>query len=179
MATTFPGLGRRYLVDFVAFKVELYFSAPTSLTYTGIAPDGTRGGSETVVIRTEEIGTSLFLVTWQEGDKTTVVHIEDYNEDTIITNITSPNGAFDQFHGSFVQVPPLFGRDIRPLFRPGDISCMAPKAVRLDDAAWMCNISHATKVYNKLASGDMPPDGAWSPPFVALFKQWLDAGCQP
>jgi hypothetical protein len=40
-------------------------------------------------------------VTWQESDKTTVVHIEDYNRQTIVTNITEPDLTFDQFHGTF------------------------------------------------------------------------------
>jgi hypothetical protein len=40
-------------------------------------PDGSSGQSETVTIRVESIGPQLILVTWQEGDKTTVVHVED------------------------------------------------------------------------------------------------------
>jgi molybdenum cofactor biosynthesis MoaF-like protein len=100
----FPAVGHRYLVDFVAFRVELYFSSTTSLTYTGVAPDGTRGGSETVTIRVERIRGNLFLVTWQEADKTTVVHVEDYRRNTIITNITNPDNSFDQFHGTFTML---------------------------------------------------------------------------
>jgi hypothetical protein len=45
----------------------------------------------------------LFLVTWQEADKTTVVHIEDYGRQTIITNITNPDLSFQQFHGTFIE----------------------------------------------------------------------------
>jgi hypothetical protein len=44
------------------------------------------------------------LVTWQEADKTTVVHLEGYKENTIITNITSPDGTFSKFHGIFRQI---------------------------------------------------------------------------
>lgn len=100
----FPAVGHRYLVDFVAFRVELYFSSLTSLTYTGVAPDGSRGGSETVTIRVEPIRDNLFLVTWQEADKTTVVHVEDYAKNTIVTNITNPDNSFDQFHGTFTML---------------------------------------------------------------------------
>jgi hypothetical protein len=32
----------------------------------------------------------LFLVSWKEQGGTTVVHVEDYKNDTIITNVTSP-----------------------------------------------------------------------------------------
>ena len=40
-STIFPGTGHTYLVDFSAFRVELVFTSATSLTYTGISPDGT------------------------------------------------------------------------------------------------------------------------------------------
>jgi len=99
MAEVFPGTGHRYLVDFQAFRVELYFTSETSLTYTGIRPDGSHGASETVAITVEPIRDQLFLVTWQEADKTTVVHLEDYKNNTIITNITGPDLSFSKFHG--------------------------------------------------------------------------------
>lgn len=95
----FPGTGHRYLVDFKAFRVELYFQSESSLTYTGVKPDGSHGGSETVAIEITPIRDQLFLVTWQESDKTTVVHLEDYKLNTIITNITSPNGEFSKYEG--------------------------------------------------------------------------------
>ena len=104
MSSPFPAVGHRYLVDFQAFRVQLYFESETSLTYTGVKPDGSLGGSQTVSIKVETIGDDLFLVTWQESDKTTVVHIEDYSHQTIITNITSPDLTFSQFHGTFTQI---------------------------------------------------------------------------
>ena len=106
MAEALPGIGHRYLVDFGVFRVELYFESETSLTYTGVRPDGTHGASETVRIKVEPIRDSLFLVTWQESDKTTVVHLEDYKNNTITTNITGPgpNNEFQTFHGRMTQI---------------------------------------------------------------------------
>jgi len=104
MSASFPGVGHQYLADFGAFKVALNFTSSTSLTYAGMAADGTLGAWKTVVIRTEEIRAHLFLVTWQEADRTTVVHVEDYENYTIITNITNPDGSFEQFHGTFNSV---------------------------------------------------------------------------
>jgi hypothetical protein len=101
---SFPAVGHRYLVDFKAFRVELFFSSDTSMTYTGVKSDGSHGGSETVTIAVEPIRDGLFLVTWQESDKTTVVHLEDYKCNTIITNITNPDNSFQQFHGTMKQV---------------------------------------------------------------------------
>jgi hypothetical protein len=92
------------LVDFVAFQVELEFSSETSLTYYNLDKDGKRVGSETVAIKVEPITEGIFLVTWQESDKTTVVHVEDYVRRTIVTNITEPDLTFDQFHGTFRQL---------------------------------------------------------------------------
>jgi hypothetical protein len=102
MSLNFPAIGHRYLVDFVAFRVELHFTSATSLTYTGIKKDGSRGASETVNISVGSLRKDLFLVTWQEADKTTVVHVEDYDAKTIVTNITNPDNSFEQFHGTFV-----------------------------------------------------------------------------
>jgi hypothetical protein len=164
-------------VDFVEFKVELFFGSLTSLTYTPLADDGTRGAPVTVTIRVEAIGDNLFLVTWQEPDKTTVVHIEDYAKNTIITNITNPDNSFEQHHGAVTEIPLTFSEDIRPLFRDNpDVAHMAPRGVRLADPTWMCNSSNALRVYNQLSAGAMPPDGAWPPDKVALFKRWMDDG---
>ncbi|MDZ5648076.1 MoaF-related domain-containing protein [Nitrospirillum sp. BR 11828] len=105
MPTPFPAVGHYYLVTFTTFRVELHFTSITSLTYTVIGPDGSRGQSETVTIKVEELRDDQFLVTWQEADKTTVVHVEDYARHTIVTNITNPDLTFVQDHGTFVQVP--------------------------------------------------------------------------
>lgn len=104
MPDLFPAVGHRYLVDFVTWKTELAFHSETSMTYTGIKSDGSHGGSETVTIAIDPIRDMLFLVTWQESDKTTVVHLEDYRENQIVTHVTSPDGTFDIFHGTMTQI---------------------------------------------------------------------------
>jgi len=81
-----------------------------------------------------------------------------------------------------------FSHDILPLFRSGDIACMGGKGVALDDAAWMCGAggdrafpdhTNARKVFDQLARGSMPPDGAWSPERLALYEQWMADGFAP
>ncbi|WP_448956386.1 MoaF-related domain-containing protein [Labrys neptuniae] len=104
MHTPFPAVGHRYFVDFQVFRVELSFTSATSLTYYNLDKDGKIVGSETVAIKVEPITDQIFLVTWQESDKTTVVHIEDYGRNTIVTNITNPDLSFDQFHGTMKQL---------------------------------------------------------------------------
>jgi hypothetical protein len=183
MPDAFPAVGHQYLVDFTEFKVKLSFTSATSLTYTTLNPDGSPGQVETVVIAVESIAPSLFLVTWQEADKTTVVHIEDYGHNTIITNITNPDHSFEQHHGTFQQIdaPPAltYSHDIRPLFRDIDIACMHRRGKLLDDPAWMCTPANAQEVYDALLAQRMPPDGPWPPDKLALFKQWMDDGYNP
>jgi hypothetical protein len=70
-----------------------------------------------------------------------------------------------------------FATDIRPLFRDGDIECMKPGGVDLDDPAWMCVPANAQSVYGAVSAGTMPPDEPWSSDRVSLFKKWMDAGC--
>jgi hypothetical protein len=45
-----------------------------------------------------------------------------------------------------------FAKDIRPLFREGDIECMGPSGVKLDDPAWMCVAANAQSVYKEVAA---------------------------
>lgn len=103
MAEQFPAVDHKYLVDFGSWKTELAFHSETSMTYTGIRPDGSRGGSETVMIAVDPLRDLLFLVTWQESDRTTVVHLEDYREHRIVTHVTGPDGSFEIFHGTMTQ----------------------------------------------------------------------------
>jgi hypothetical protein len=73
------------------------------MTYRGVKPQGGRGDPETVTIAVDPVRDMLFLVTWQESDKTTVVHLEDYRDNKIATHITSPDGSFHIFKGSMSQ----------------------------------------------------------------------------
>jgi hypothetical protein len=105
MSQSFPAVGHRYLVDFTAFRVELSFASETSMTYTGVKPDGSHSGSETVAITVRPVRDGLFLVTWQEADKTTVVHLEDYKRHEITTHITRPDLDFSIYHGTMRLIP--------------------------------------------------------------------------
>jgi len=70
-----------------------------------------------------------------------------------------------------------FVTDIRPLFRDGDIACMKPAGIALDDPAWMCVPANAQLVFGAVSTGKMPPDAPWAAGHVAVFKDWMDAGC--
>jgi len=81
-----------------------------------------------------------------------------------------------------------FATHILPKFRPGDVACMARAQVKLNDAAWMCDPAGATgyrdhanarRVFSALSKGIMPPDGPWSPDWIATYQQWMDSGFKP
>jgi hypothetical protein len=66
-----------------------------------------------------------------------------------------------------------FERDIRPLFRDGDVKAMS---FALNLASYDDVRENAEAIYGKLADGSMPCDGAWPADRVQLFRDWIDAG---
>jgi hypothetical protein len=73
-------------------------------------------------------------------------------------------------------MPPLnFAQDIRPLFRDNDVEEM--KDVAGFDLSKVEDVrAHAQDIYERLADGSMPCDGAWPDDQIARFKQWMDEG---
>lgn len=68
---------------------------------------------------------------------------------------------------------PSFERDIRPLFRSKDVESMS---AAFDLSAYEDVRTHADQIYQRLADGSMPCDGAWPPEQVERFRGWIDAG---
>ena len=69
-----------------------------------------------------------------------------------------------------------FARDIRPLFRDDDVKEMkyAFDLSRYEDVK-----SNAQGIYERVADGSMPCDGAWPADRMALFRRWVDEGSAP
>jgi hypothetical protein len=68
-----------------------------------------------------------------------------------------------------------FAKDIRPLFRDKDIASMQGVSnFILSDYEDVCK--RASLIYERLAQGSMPCDGAWPKENIAKFKQWIDDG---
>ena len=68
-----------------------------------------------------------------------------------------------------------YERDIRPLFRDRDVSSMS---FALDLASYDDVSANAEAIYEKLADGSMPCDGAWSQDDVQRFRTWIDTGAR-
>ena len=71
---------------------------------------------------------------------------------------------------------PSFAQDIRPLFRAKDVQEMrfAFDLSQYDEVK-----ANAQGIYDRLAGGSMPCDGAWAEDRVALFRQWMEQGYVP
>jgi hypothetical protein len=67
-----------------------------------------------------------------------------------------------------------FESDIRPLFRVKDVQSMSAK---FDLSSYDDVKASAQPILAAVAGGSMPCDGAWPAERVALFREWVDAGC--
>jgi hypothetical protein len=66
-----------------------------------------------------------------------------------------------------------FERDIRPLFRDGDIDAMS---WAFDLASYDDVRANGEEIYERLADGSMPCDRPWPSEDVERFRSWIDAG---
>ena len=69
-----------------------------------------------------------------------------------------------------------FERDIRPLWRDGDVRSMS---FAFDLSSYDDVRDNAEAIYEQLAAGTMPCDGAWPAEDVNRFRAWMDGGSQP
>jgi hypothetical protein len=69
---------------------------------------------------------------------------------------------------------PRFASDIRPLFRDQDVEAMD---FAFDLSDYEAVKANAEGIYERLADGSMPCDAAWPDERVALFRRWIDEGC--
>lgn len=99
---TYP-IGHTYVFDIGVAEIEQHYPSAERMHYKVLT--GPRAGSEeTVSIDIKLIRPSVFLVSWQEGDKTTVVHVEDFDAGVFYSNVTMPNGGFHRITGKMRRV---------------------------------------------------------------------------
>lgn len=93
-AEAFPAVGHEYRVDFGNGNAfSLAFQSDKQMKFTKLEEPGI-GQAETVQFTQRKIRDGVYLVYWQEASKTTVVHVEDFVEGMVYTNITTPDGTF-------------------------------------------------------------------------------------
>lgn len=96
-------IGQRFEVDFGDASYRLHFIDETQLHYKGL------GGlleEATVEIQRTRLRQNLYLVTWQEEDKTTVTHVQDFKNMVIYSNITATDNIFIRLQGTVKAISP-------------------------------------------------------------------------
>jgi len=101
--TPFPAIGHVYEANFGRWVFHLHFISETVMTLT-TAEGPYKGTSETVQIAVTPIRPGVFLICWQEADKTTVVHVSDFANGIVHTNVTEPNGVFIRHSGTLKEM---------------------------------------------------------------------------
>jgi hypothetical protein len=71
---------------------------------------------------------------------------------------------------------PTFARDIRPLFRQGDVESMS---FAFDLSSYEDVRRYAEEIYERVADGSMPCDEEWPRERVAVLRRWIDADSPP
>jgi len=99
---TYP-IGHTYVFDLGSVEIEQHFPSAEQMHFTVLT--GPRAGfKETVAIDIKMIRPSVFLTSWQERDRTVVVHVEDFDAGVFYSNITFPNGSFQRVTGKMRRV---------------------------------------------------------------------------
>ena len=70
---------------------------------------------------------------------------------------------------------PSFAENIKPLFRSRDVNVMRTIG-GFDLHAYEDVKTNAQRIFDRLADGSMPCDGAWPRADIELFKEWMDKG---
>jgi hypothetical protein len=92
-----------YETNFGSWLFHLHFKSETAMTLTN-AEGPFKGISETVQFSVTPIRPGVFMICWQEAEKTTVVHIDDFENGIVRTRVTEPNGVFTHKSGTLKEV---------------------------------------------------------------------------
>ena len=99
-----PAAGHTYRVDFGAGNAfEIAFGHASDMTFTKLQ-EPAKGTVQTVHYTHKPLRDGLFMVYWQEADKTTVVHVEDFASGRVYSNITFPDGTFFNGESALEQI---------------------------------------------------------------------------
>ena len=100
--TSYP-VGETWLFDIGVATIEHRFVGAGSLHYH-IASGARAGTKETVAAEVHLIRPDVFLVSWQEPDGVTVVHVEDYADNTFHSHATLADGSFMKVRGTMRRI---------------------------------------------------------------------------
>lgn len=95
-------VGETWIFDIGVARIEHRLESLSSLRYRVLT--GERAGSaDRVEMQVRPLREGLFLVSWQEADGITVVHIEDFAARQFEACVTFPGGRFERIHGTMTR----------------------------------------------------------------------------
>lgn len=94
----FPAVGKSYNVDFGVQKFRLDFTSETEMKFT--SPDG--NNTQVVPITVTRISPTVFMVYWSRRVGQHVVHVEDFGNNVVYSNIFLPDGTAQRLKGTLV-----------------------------------------------------------------------------
>lgn len=99
LKSPYPAIGHKAEVDLGGMKFILDFKDHKTMTFIG-TEGALKGVTDTVEYTATEVARNVFMVYWHEsklGDN--VIHIQDYNNHTVYSNIAKRDGTFLHFKG--------------------------------------------------------------------------------
>lgn len=96
-------IGNKFKADFGQMAFQLHFESATQMTFAQIQSDKL-GQPETVQTTMVEVRPNVFMVYWKEKSGTTVTHLEDFQNETVYTNITLPDHTFINLKGKLTKI---------------------------------------------------------------------------
>ncbi len=100
---TYPAVGRVYEARFGDLAYHLDFKADgKTMTFSSVGEaKPVAEAVVTVEYTAVPVADGVFMVYWTEPDGSTVVHVEDFNQHIVYTNITLPDHTFLNYKGTF------------------------------------------------------------------------------
>ncbi|MDO8248650.1 MAG: hypothetical protein Q7T78_02870 [Rhodoferax sp.] len=97
-AGDFPAIGKSYNVDFGTQKFRLDFASETEMKFT--SPDGKN--TQVVPITITRISPAVFMVYWSRRAGQHVVHVEDFGNNVVYSNIFMPDGTAQRLKDTLI-----------------------------------------------------------------------------
>ncbi len=96
----YPAVGKDLVADFGTFSFQLSFKDHKTMLFVGLSGDY-KGVTDTVQYTAVEIAKNIFMVYWHEPKVgANVVHVQNFNNHTVYTNIAGTDGSFYHTKGT-------------------------------------------------------------------------------
>lgn len=102
-AATLPFIGKRFEYRYGGFAALEHFVSATEMTFT-VTAGGSAGRTERVRYQAQKVAPDAYLISWQEADGGTVVHIDNFCQQSSHSLYTTAQQKFHVSQGTVVRV---------------------------------------------------------------------------